>query len=175
METPQDMQNVPNVPNAGMEEHHMNPNKVIIPVLLALVVILAGYFVLRSNNGVGELYPNGVVTQTDLETSLTKIPTGFPDSIPVQGENVKESYKVDYEAEKVTQYTVAFSSELTQEEVWKTYADLFLSLGYASGEGDIDEGKGVMKGYRDGNKLNIAVSPYDTGSYVTINFIERHE
>ena len=151
----------------------MNPNKVIISVLIALVVILLGYFILKGGN-TANTPANSEIIYTDLtSTEISKIPVGFPLNIPVEEQNIKESYKTNYFEEGVTQYTVAFNTSLTKEEVWKMYSDTFTASGYATNEENMNEEKGVLTGYRSGNKLNIAITPYAEGRYVTINYIER--
>ena len=151
--------------------------KLIISVIVVAVVLVAGYFLLKSNMGVQKetgLTGKSEVIYTDLTAvSLSKIPTGFPTNIPVEEGGVKESYKINYFDEGVTQYTIGFSSALSSDEIWKIYSDLFLASGFALDTEKTSKDKGVMTGFRDGNKLNIAISDYNSGQYVTINFIQR--
>ena len=168
--------NVQGMGAGSAPEPEMNPNKIIIPILVAVVVILAGYFVFSgSSSDPEQVMKGGEVTYTDLENSQTKLPADFPINIPIEAQNVKESYKVDYAQEEITQYTIAFTSKLDREVVWKAYSDIFLALGYAFLQTPDEEKNYVMKGFRDGNKLNIAVSPYDSGSHVTINYIQNNK
>jgi len=175
MDTPNTPQDMPSAPNMGPveQEHHMNPNKIIIPILLALVVILAGYFVLRGGDK-AEFPGESEVIYTVLDNpAISKIPVGFPTDVPVEEQNIKESYKVNYFEEGVTQYTVAFNTEMSRGDLWKLYTDMFLAAGYTQDADKTSEGKGVLTGWRSGNKLNVAMSDYDGMQYVTINFIER--
>ena len=165
--------NTQNMPNMGSEENHMNPNKIIIPILLVLVVILAGYFVLRGGDK-AEFPGKSEVIYTELNNpAVSKIPVGFPIDIPVEEQNIKESYKVNYLDVGVTQYTVAFNTELSKEEIRKLYSDMFLAVGYTQDSEKAGKNENVLTGWRSGNKLNVAISDYDGMQYVTINFIER--
>ena len=151
--------------------------KLIISIIVVAIVLVAGYFLLKSNTEVKKeagLTGKSEIIYTDLtSTLLSKIPAGFPTNIPVEESGIKESYKINYFDEGVTQYTIGFSSALNNDEIWKIYSDLFLASGFALDTEKTSEDKGVITGFRDGNKLNIAVSDYDGGYYVTINFIQR--
>lgn len=153
----------------GGESH-----KAIIPIILAIVVIIAGYLIFKYMNTPHTNMPAGQVTYTDLKTSVTKIPEGFPTNIPVEAQNVKDSYKVAVKDSSTTQYTVSFTSSLDKAALWKTYSDLFTSLGYAVDAGKTSQDSGVMEGFRSGNKLNISIKPYGSEQYVTINYIARN-
>lgn len=161
---------------APQPEGSQKETKLIVSLVIIIVVLVAGYFLLKSNLGTkrgGETAGKTETIYTDLANSVTKIPAGFPSNIPVEEENVKESYKINYFDEGVTQYTIGFNSNLSFDEIWKTYSDLFLAIGYTPDMEKTSKDKGIMTGYRDGNKLNVAISDYDGGHYVTINFIQR--
>jgi hypothetical protein len=167
MDTSQDMQNM------GAEEHHMNPNRVIVSILLVLIIVIAGYFIFWGGEKPA-FSGKSEVTYTELnDPAVSKIPVGFPTTVPVEEQNIKESYKVNYLDAGMMQYVVGFNTEMSKEDIWKLYTDTFTAVGYATNDENMNEGKGTLTGYRDGNKLNIAISSYDSGSYVTINFIQR--
>lgn len=160
----------------GSDAPQMNPNKVITTVVIVIIVILAGYFIFRSDGVKREpgLTGKSEVIYTELDNpAVSKIPAGFPTAVPVEEQNIKESYKINYLDEGITQYTLAFNTEMSREELWKLYSDMFLAAGYTQDTEKTSEEKGVLTGWRSGNKLNITLSDYDSQQYVTINFIER--
>ena len=154
-----------------------NKNHIVLYLVLILAVVLVGYFLLMVGiDGTPRSSDRVEVAHADLSSdSAVRIPLGFPSNIPLEEQNIKESYSVNYLDEGVTQFTVAYNSDFSREEILKIYSDFFLASGYTSGDGDRDESKGTIRGWRSGNKLSIAVSPYGEGSYVAINYIRRQE
>jgi len=151
--------------------------RVIVSLVVVVAILIVGYMLFWAGSDVYRepgLKGESEVIYTDLNSeTVSKIPAGFPTAVPVEEQNIKESYKINYFDEGITQYTLAFNTDLGQEEIWKLYSDMFLAVGYTQDSDKTSEDKGVLTGWRSGNKLHITISKYDSQRYVTINFIER--
>lgn len=159
----------------GVGEH--SNKRLIVSLVVVIAILIVGYMFFWKGDGLYRepgLKGESEVIYTDLNSeTVSKIPAGFPVAVPVEEQNIKESYKINYFDEGITQYTLAFNTDLSEEEIWKLYSDMFLAVGYTQDSDKTSEDKGVLTGWRSGNKLNVTISQYDNQRYVTINFIER--
>lgn len=162
--------------------HSDASRKLIFSIFFALVIILVGYLLLKpgnlSRNKVSELAYAGAgeveVVHADLsDATLLKAPEGFPEYLPIESQNVTESYKVVFKDHNLTQYTVSFSSMNSRETLWSVYADIMVAQGYEIDESVTKSEQGSMRGFRTDRDLNITINSSGEGSFVTINYVEE--
>ncbi|MHB1330484.1 MAG: hypothetical protein ACYCY6_00740 [Minisyncoccota bacterium] len=167
-------------------------NKAKIISVLILVILAAGAFVYMSNymgksersgeegdgNTEQEISSGSSETVQVTETNITqggisKLPSGFPSSIPVETINVKESYRVDYTDKGVTQYTVSYASMRTSGELWAVYYDFMNEEGYLIDEDVTSESLGQVTGFFNNDSLSVVISNQDGRSLVQMNLLVR--
>lgn len=150
---------------------------VVIASLLVVLILLGGYMWVRSHSsdGVKEAgtAANVDVTNTALPGQNKTLPDGFPADIPVQSENIVESYKVVYKDRGVIQYTVSFTSSATQTDLMNVYKDFFARSGVVTDTTNSNTPKGQLVGLRKDDTLTIVVSPRGEGSYVQITVLHK--
>ncbi len=150
-------------------------------LVVALVLALAGY-VLYANKPLTapqeekeytSYAPGGAkITEVDLASDpVSKLPPGFPETIPVE-KTIVESLRKVYEEYSLTQYAVNSISERSFDAIWQDYTGFLNSAGYVVKVSDKTEG--VMEGERGGSKLTVYISPRDLKSFVTLYYVERH-
>ncbi len=121
----------------------------------------------RTNNG------NISVTKTDVaQNGGSKLPQGFPASIPVENLTIKDSYKAVYSNLSVTAYTVSYTSQKSRDDLWTTYDNYMNSTGYVI-DRDSSKSAGQISGTKDNNTLSVFVSAHNGISLVQISYVSR--
>lgn len=155
--------------------------RVILPILIMLILLAAGYVWYSSRGGSGELErveetpAEGVeVEHIDLNTAEgDKLPQGLPAGIPVEEEGLKESYKADYTQHGVTQYTVSYESAASVGAKWDEYNAYLASTGYELDTTTSNRATGVIRGTAGASELIVVITSRSNGSYVQLNYIVR--
>lgn len=168
------------------------PKIILIFLLIALAVGTFLYFskmdaVLPSNNdnnannGSNTGQNGGAVSSETVkvtETNITgggasKLPDGFPPTIPVETINVKESYKVDYTDKEVTQYTVSYVSIKDSDELWTIYNDFMAKERYMIDTETTSRNLGQITGFSGNDSLSVVISTQKGSSLVQMNLLVR--
>lgn len=170
----------PPTPPAPQGDH--KEIRVILPALLVLLIIAAGYYWYINRTPSAPYTPPTSTTtpqQNTGSTSLSQIakpldiPNGFPTDIPVEKANLTEGYSINYKDYNVTQYTVAYTSSKTKDALWTTYNSYLITNGYKLNSLVTNKAQGVMDGTKNKDELNIVITTRGTGSYVQMTYVKR--
>ncbi|MDB5194632.1 MAG: hypothetical protein JWN50_646 [Parcubacteria group bacterium] len=176
-----------NIGNNG--NNHGKETRVILPALLLVLIIVGGYYWYASRNSGSQPAVVSTATTTPTATGpaagvevaktdltpgvLTKLPAGFPASIPVEQATITESYKAVYTEHGVTQYTVTYTSTKTKDALWKIYTDFGTAQGYKINATSTDKTKGVLDLQKGNNELNAVITAQGGSTLVQLNYVER--
>lgn len=159
-----------------------NSARVIIPALLALLLLVGGYFWFTARDGADAIpddiqYTPSEGVETEMinlnQASGARLPAGFPEWLGVELPNLKESYKQTYHEQGVTLYTASFTSEKSVALLWDDYRRYLGDQEYVVDPGASDRSKGALRGTKGNNEVVVVISSRDGGSYVQLNYIER--
>lgn len=151
--------------------------------LIALVAIIAvgAWFFLREARPEASAPIAAPVTEDkNIEVTETKpaetgrsVPLGFPESIPVETNNITESLRVAYKEQGVTQYTVSYTSVKSRESLWDSYSSYMNKAGFAVDKASSSKSLGQLSGTKGSDTLSIVVSDHGDVTLVQINYLER--
>lgn len=99
-------------------------SKSIFVALLVVAVIVLGVYLWKKGGGQGEVSRENVeVSKIDLSVAQgqDRVPGGFPAGLPLETENVSESYTQDYVDRGVVLYGFTYKTEKTATEVLASY------------------------------------------------------
>lgn len=173
-------------------EGHGREARVILPALLLVLLIGAGYYWYASRTSTpapaenattttpaievtGEPAANVEVSRADISAgSVSKLPEGFPASIPVELPNIKESFKALYGDQKATQYTVSYTSSKTADQLWTIYTTYLASAGYKIDKtSSSTKAPGNLRATKDQDEISIIITKANSSSFVQINLVDR--
>lgn len=155
--------------------------KFIVPVLVLALVVLGGWLYSRESGSspqateqeVTTAVSNGVqVTKTDTSKSGSKLPEGFPEDIPVEAANIKDSYRAFYEKVRATQYTVSYISKLSKDALWKTYSDYMNSENYTV-DPTSSRSLGQISGVKGDDSMAVVITANSGVTLVQIVYLDR--
>jgi hypothetical protein len=156
------------------------PKKPLLSSLIVVLAILVVFFMIKNGPTIDGRNPEVLAKQpgageAEVVNSMgtdQKIPDGFPSNIPVEAGNMTQGYKINYKDHATTQYTVAFTSSVPRDTIWKAYSDVMKATGYVVATSSSKE-LGVLQARRWNDELNISINDYGTDHLITINFIDR--
>lgn len=159
--------------------------KIISSILIVLVAVLGGWYLL-ANDERGEL-PNNeevssiadtkeiTVVNTNLTETGSKLPAGFPESIPVEIANILESYRVVYNERGVTQYTVSYTSVKSRDSLWDAYNSYMKGNGFTVDTSISTKSGGQISGTNTaGDTLFVVLSVRSGSTLVQISLLDRN-
>src|SRR5579872_1583031 len=145
----------------------MNQKFKILLALLALLVVALVWFVVKkviigtapveTPTATTTQKPNSniQVTKTDItQNGTSKLPAGFPPSIPVDVQTISDSYKAFYKSLNTTQYTVSYTSKQTPSDLWALYETYLTKAGYKIDERNSSRNAGQISGSLNNNSLS---------------------
>lgn len=159
----------------------------ILSILIGLVLVGSGSWYLLnrdvsgSNQNIatstgenGAKVPEVVVEKVDVAQTGSKLPAGFPSSIPVEVINVIESYKAVYAERGVTQYTVSYTSVKGRDALWDVYNSYMKGAGYVVDTTSSSRSGGQIIGTLDEeDTLSVILSNRSGATLVQISLIDR--
>lgn len=158
----------------------------LLSIFVGVVVIIAGvwYFLMtRPITPVANLEPKILteenvavsVTKPDISaSSVSKLPAGFPTSIPVETANITESYRAVYNERGVTQYTVSYTSLKTRDALWDAYSSYMKGAGYTLDTGTTSKTSGNISGTNASNDtLSVILSSRSGTTLVQMSLLDR--
>jgi len=164
-----------------IDQPENNLRKGVILALAIALVVVGGYFLVKvliidRANELKNIGPaEGIeLSLADLsDGSANKLPSGLPSGVPVEQENVTDSYTALYTQYGISQHTVIYSSNKDADDIRTEYQNYLNSEGYTiDNTGNVEE-QGLMRGVRDGVELNVLIISRDTQNYVTLNYIVK--
>lgn len=107
-------------------------------------------------------------------TSKSKVPDGFPNDIPVESYNIVNAYKVNYESQGLTQFTISYTSSKTKDELFDLYYNYMNTANFAL-TANTSRKLGQVVGTRAGSTLtiNIVDGAATGGERVDMNYLYR--
>ncbi len=116
-----------------------------------------------------------VVNQSSQSTSTSalNLPTGFPNTIPVELSNIFESYNTEYRNAGYVQYTVGYTSQKTVVQKWKEYSDFMIKDGFQLKKEESVQAQGTLYGEKGGQELSVLVSVQNKQTTVHIMVVQK--
>jgi hypothetical protein len=159
----------------------INKTRVVLTALLILLVAIGGYLWLtkgtyhpKFTTEVGEKQKVLVERSQPIDGDTVDLPTEFPAGIPVEADNVFESYKSDYQGKHVMQYTVSYTSSKSADELWTIYDKYMKSAKYDTANPATSKDKGTIYGLLDNKGLAVTIaSNGDKTNTVRLNYFVR--
>lgn len=152
--------------------------------LLVVIILLSAWFWISTQ-------PKTTTTKTDIRTSdgnvtsveVTKtdiaggstsnLPAGFPNNIPVETNNLTESFRAAYKSRNIVQYSVSYTSARSRDALWDTYSEFFNSSGYTVDKTGTSRSLGQLSAALDNDSISVVISGHNGLSLVQINYVER--
>jgi len=163
--------------------------RLILPALLLVLIIGAVYYWYASRSSApapaqntqaatstAAVAPNVDVQQVNLAqatSAASKLPAGFPASIPVETAGIKESYKAVYTDHNVTQYTVSYSTAKSKDTLWRIYTDFGTANAFTVNASSTSRAQGVLDLRKGKDELNVVISSAGSGSLVQMTYLDR--
>jgi hypothetical protein len=114
------------------------------------------------------------VTKTDItQNGTTNLPVGFPSDIPVEANNLTESFRAAYQSRGIVQYSVSYTSLKTRDSLWDAYSSYMNGAGYAVDKTGTSKSLGQISGTKNGDSLSVVLSNHGGLTLVQINYVER--
>lgn len=120
-----------------------------------------------------EVDKNIEVIETDIAETGQAVPLGFPESIPVESNNITESVRVAYKEQGVTQYTVSYTSMKSRESLWDLYSGYMGKAGFTVDKTTSSKSLGQLSGNKGNDTLSVAISDHGGVALVQLNYLER--
>jgi len=105
--------------------------------------------------------------------SSSKVPPGFPTEIPIEEENIIESYSVEHKNRSLTQYTVSFNTSRTPGQVYSDYEKYMTEAGYSFGRNGKDPQNYNLYGTLSNDDLSIYINFKGEKRHIVVGFIDR--
>src|SRR5258705_215550 len=101
------------------------------------------------------------VTKTDItQNGVSKLPVGFPPSIPMEAANITESYRTVYKEQGATQYSVSYTSLKGKDTLWDLYSKYLADAGYTVDKNASSKAMGQILGQKGSSSLSVIVSAH---------------
>ena len=160
--------------------------KKLLTLIVVAVVVVVGALVLanvkKKDKEVAKIQgtqnsPEGVkVSHVDLAKASTpkeKIPQGLPSGIPLETNNVRESYSAEYQDLNAIQYTVVFTTNSSVAEKFQEYVTYMKSQGYQITHQDKDAAVKYVYGSKDNDDLSVVISRQGESTQVQLTYLDR--
>jgi hypothetical protein len=157
-----------------------NENRIIIPALLLVLVLVGGYMYFNSRLSLNTFVPQSAETgKVEVNNLLTThdetktAPSAYPANFPIEKANITESYSVEYKDQGVKQDSVSYTSTATKDVLWKTYSDYFTANGFTIDTNATNKTNGVMSAAKEKQIISMVISTHGKVSLVQINIINK--
>ena len=168
------------------EENNLNRN-IIVLTFVVIALAAAVYFFIKNktaNNPLEENQKSDIqytknnvdVKKVDLNLAKTlaeKLPAGFPNSIPVEIENIVDGYTMNYKDEGVMLHSIRYESEETVSKKFSEYLNFMVKSGFSISKDGQDEKNGVLIGDKDNDNLTILIGVQAGKTSVLISYLNR--
>lgn len=152
-------------------QSHNNKN-ISILIVVAILLIVIAYSIMKLPFSDQKQDPNVSWADTSAENQMDRLPKGFPQNIPVEIDNLEESYSIDYE-EGVTQSVVSFYTATSADDAFFLYEYFMTEEGYDFGPSGKSPTDKTLRGSKNGNDLTVIVGTLNEGVFVQINYLNR--
>ena len=149
-------------------------NTVLLVIALLILLVVAALMTDTSKNK--STKEHVVVKSPDMQgggDNSQKIPEGFPVFIPLETEDIVESYSMNYPDRKITQHTVNYRSSKTQDQKYKEYLDFMTKNGFTFGPEGKNTKTGTLYAAKNGNDLLVVTTQVGQKTLVQIAYIDR--
>jgi len=160
-----------------------NSNKSALVVVIILIIAFGAFFLLKkqsSNTDSTDKTPQGTQEKVDVkEVDLSKVtgdgrvPTSFPDDLPLDASSITKSYVADFPERGVTQNTISYNSTKKRDALYKEYLTYMTKNGYTFAEDGQNETLGALYGTKDNDDLSIIVRSEGSLTVVDITYLDR--
>lgn len=157
---------------------------IVLMVIVGIIVIVGGYLLVTKGFGTSpsQKYTMTPTPEKDISTSVQSgaqvggnqaVVPGFPASIPVESKGIFESYKTEYAAQGVTQYTVSYKSTKTQSALWDIYNTYFTGAKFDLSSSVNNKANGILYGTKGNVGLFVTISASGNQNVVHLNYVEK--
>lgn len=151
----------------------------VIIILLAVVFLLLGGSETPTTQETtqeidGQNPPSesfGEINQVDLESAQTpeeRLPEGFPSDLPVNTENLVDSFTVDY-TDGSKEASVIFQSDSSIGDLRSQYITYFEANEYTVQQDDLTEQDALLAAERNGDGISVAITQTEAGREVFVS------
>lgn len=160
-------------------------NKKVILLVVLFVILLVVAFLMQpgkkkeqANENTKE---NVLLTRVDLTTATgeNKLPSGFPEDIPIETVGITNSYKAVFPdrgitGRGITEYTVSFISSKSKGEVYDMYEKFMVDSGYKFLPENQSKEKGILYGRNDSGDLSVFISEENSKTAVGVTLLKQN-
>lgn len=147
-------------------------NTKIIPTVAIILLVLGASYIFYekyspSNDGSGVV----MVKNTPVVNGVLRVPEGFPQDIPLDGEKIIESATTQYPDQDTQQLSVSYQSSGTIAQKYAEYRAYLNQAGYSVTEGETNSLTRSIAGTKEDTVLSVAISNVDGKTLVQLSYL----
>lgn len=164
-----------------------NNNRGLVSGIFALLLLSAGILVLgnaeisTSEEPITEITEEeevpsevlgGIFNPVDINSAQTpeeKLPEGFPNDLPVNMENIVESFNIDYSGVDSQEASVVFRSESSISNLFSQYLTYFEENGYSIEQDSLTERDAALFAASNAGSISVAIMSGETDREVSVH------
>ncbi len=150
---------------------------VFLLIIVGIVYLLAGGNYLQKKTQDDTAVGGGVkvdyVNLNETKDGADKLPKGLPAGIPIETEEVTESYTANYQDPLATQYTVTFRTSKSVDAKYKEYVDYLTAEGYQISEGDKNAPVKTLQATKANDDFLAVISKQGSYTQVQLGYLDR--
>jgi len=157
--------------------------KTIYAVIAIVVLIFAGWFVLKGRDSIPTESPvpnkqdnapvNVVVTKTPEIKGVLSAPPGFPQSIPFEKAGIIESAITEFPDQGAKQFTLSYNSTKSVGAKYTEYKTYMQKMNYKITEGDKNAAVRAIYGVKTEANLSVVISAANGKTLVQLSYLVK--
>jgi len=166
------------VPNSSMVPGKSN-QKVVILIFLFVLLLGIFYFLLGTGKNKQSTQQKTLESINFTNIDLTKvegadkIPKGMPQDLPLEINNVVESYTADYPVRGVVRANLTYTTERSVGDVYSEALLYMKNANYIFTDDGQNEENGYLSGTKNRSTLTFVVDSRDNKTFVQITYLDR--
>lgn len=153
---------------------------VVTVVITGSAYLLSKTFVTNTDDNEKKAVQNDnrIATHVDLSKAKSpreKLPQGFPSAIPMEAENIIESYSVPMilGGQTAVQYTVSYTTGQSRQAKYNEYLKYMTDRGFDFGSDGKNQSAYTLYGVWENDDMAVAISLKEGKTLVQISLIDR--
>lgn len=157
---------------------------IVVIILLAVLFLLLGSSEAPQTGQEGDVVGEenvgepsevpGVVNEVDLNTASGDAVRleGFPSDVPVETDNVLDSFSIDYDNGQ-REASIVYRSDASISELRDTYITYMQSAGYSVEQDDVTEQDALLFGSQGNSSLSVAIVQVEDEREVFVSVVTQ--